>query len=96
MKNEYGIILGACLTEKATVRQEIDRQTVLKVNVNANKIEIKKAVEKLFKVKVAKVRVASLRGKRKRVGLKSIGKTSDWKKAYISLKEGQINLLDEL
>ena len=96
MRNDFDIIQGASLTEKATRMQEQDQKTVIKVHPSANKIEIRAAVEKLFNVKVAKIRTVSMRGKNKRVGLKSVGKTKEWKKAYITLKEGEINLLDEL
>ena len=53
-----------------------------------NKIEIKKAVEQLFKIKVERVRVQNKRGKMRRVG-RSVGKKKDWKKAYVKLKEGE-------
>ena len=54
---------------------------------DANKLEVKKAVEKMFEVKVSDVRLLNVRGKLKRVG-RRYGKTKDWKKAYVSLKEG--------
>jgi large subunit ribosomal protein L23 len=76
--------------------QELYGKVVFRVNPRANKIEIKQAVEQLFDVKVASVRTASMRGKKKRVGIKSMGRTSDWKKAYVTLSEGEINFLDEL
>ena len=61
---------------------------MFQVRPDANKIEIKRAVEKLFKVKVVKVRTANLLGKTRRVG-RSMGSRSDWKKAYVTLGEGQ-------
>ena len=67
-----------------------------RVDPRANKIEIGQAVEQLFDVKVAAVRTTMVRGKKKRVGLKSVGRTSDWKKAYITLSEGEIDFLAEL
>jgi large subunit ribosomal protein L23 len=95
MKNIYGVLKGPCLTEKAALLQEEDGKIVFKVHPKANKIEIKKAVELMFNVKVANVRTANMHGKQKRVGQK-IGMTSDWKKAYVTLSEGEINFADEL
>jgi len=65
------------------------------VDRKANKVEIKEAVEQIFKVKVATVRTTKVLGKQKRVG-KHMGRSPDWKKAYITLKEGKINFLEEL
>jgi len=95
MKNIYDVLKGPCLTEKATLLQEEDGKVVFKVHPKANKIEIKKAVELMFDVKVKNVRTAALRGKQKRVG-RFIGQTKDWKKAYVTLSEGEINFTDEL
>lgn len=96
MKNIYTVIKRPCLTEKGNLLHETESKVIFKVSSGANKIEIKNAVEKLFNVKVSKVATANVSGKRKRVGAKSIGKTSDWKKAYVTLAEGKINFLDEL
>ena len=93
--NVYSVIKGPCLTEKGDQLQEHFGKAVIKVDRRANKIEIKAAVEEVFKVKVANVRTASVRGKQKRVG-RYTGRTPDWKKAYISLKEGKINFLEDL
>lgn len=95
MKNIHSVLQGPCLTEKAALLQEYDGQVVFKVHPKANKIEIKNAVELMFNVKVKEVRTVSLRGKKKRVG-KTVGFTSDWKKAYVTLSEGTINFADEL
>lgn len=95
MRNQYDVLKGPCLTEKATLLQEIDGKVVLKVHPQANKIDIKNAVEKMFSVKVKDVRTANMQGKKKRVG-KTIGRTCDWKKAYVTLAEGEINFTDEL
>ena len=95
MKDLYRILKGPCLTEKASLQQELDNKIVFKVNPDANKIEIKKAVEKMFNVKVKNVQTASIHGKQKRVG-RHIGFTSNWKKAYVTLSEGEINFVDEL
>jgi large subunit ribosomal protein L23 len=92
---KYTIIKGPCLTEKGDQLQESYGNAVIKVDRNANKLEIKEAVEQIFNVKVATVRTTKVRGKQKRVG-KHLGRTSDWKKAYITLKEGKINFLEEL
>lgn len=95
MKNQYDVLKGPCLTEKATLQQEIDGKVVFKVHPKANKIDIKNAVERMFKVKVKDVRTATIHGKQKRVG-RNIGFTSNWKKAYVTLAEGEINFADEL
>jgi large subunit ribosomal protein L23 len=76
------------ITEKSTILKDINREVCFEVDRRANKSEIKKAVEQLFKVKVEKVRTQSKKGKMKRVG-RSQGKTKDWKKAYVKLKEGE-------
>lgn len=96
MKVIHDVIKGPCLTEKSNILQETQGKVAFKVDPRANKIEIKQAVEQLFNVKVANVKTASMRGKKKRVGLKSIGRTNDWKKAYVTLSEGEINFLEEL
>ena len=95
MKNIYNVIEGPCLTEKAALQQEEDGKVVFRVHPKANKIEIKNAVELMFKVKVKDVKTAKIHGKQKRVG-KTVGFTSDWKKAYVTLSEGTINFADEL
>ena len=95
MKNIYGVLKGPVLTEKAAILQEIDGQVVFKVHPKSNKIEIKRAIELMFDVKVKDVRTASMRGKEKRVG-KTVGHTKEWKKAYVSLAEGEINFTDEI
>ena len=95
MKNLYDVLQGPRLTEKASYLHEEVGKVVFKVNPNANKIDIKRAVEKMFSVKVKNVRTAKIHGKQKRVG-RSIGFTSDLKKAYVTLSEGKINFADEL
>jgi large subunit ribosomal protein L23 len=96
MKVIYEIIKKPCLTEKGNFLQESESKVVFKVDKRANKIEIKNAVEHLFGVTVSKVATANMTGKRKRVGARSSGLTSNWKKAYITLSEGKIDFLDEL
>jgi len=96
MKVLFDVIKAPCLTEKNNLLQEMQNTVVFRVNPMANKIEIKKAAEKLFNVKVQSVKTTMVHGKQRRVGLKSVGRTNDWKKAYITLSEGEINFLDEL
>ena len=96
MKVLFDIIKKPCLTEKSNLLQEVENTVTFKVDPRANKIEIKKAVEELFDVKVKNVRTVPMKGKKRRVGIKSMGRTNDWKKAYVSLSEGEINFLEEL
>jgi large subunit ribosomal protein L23 len=96
MKVIYDVIKEPCLTEKSTALQETHDTVAFKVAQEANKIEIRQAVEQLFKVKVASVRTVKMHGKQKRIGARPAGRTSNWKKAYVKLSEGKINYLDEL
>lgn len=82
--NEYDIILRPIITEKSTLLKDVGNQYVFEVQRGVNKIEIKKAVEKLFKVKVLDVHVSNMEGKKKRLG-RFAGKRSDWKKAIVKL-----------
>ncbi len=82
------VIKAPHISEKSTVLAERDNQIVFKVATDATKLEIKRAVEQLFEVEVDSVRVVNMKGKTKRHGL-ATGKRVDWKKAYVSLKEGQ-------
>ena len=82
--NEYDIVLRPIITEKSTLMKETGNQYVFEVLKSANKIEIRKAVEKLFKVKVMDVHVSNMEGKKKRLG-RYAGKRSDWKKAIVKL-----------
>ncbi len=95
MKSDHRILRGPLLTEKANLQLEVDRKVVFKVDPKSNKIEIKKAVEKMFDVKVKHVHTTNMHGKQKRVGSFS-GFTNDWKKAYVTLSEGEINFADQL
>jgi len=83
----YKLIQKPLVTEKSTVLRDIRNQYTFKVLKEANKSEIKKAVETLFDVTVAKVNIINLPGKYRRV-LGRPGKTSGWKKALVKLKEG--------
>ncbi len=88
IKDPYQIILRPIITEKSTMLKERNREVCFEVARKANKIEIKKAVEQLFKVKVERVRTLKRIGKIRRVGRNS-GKTKDWKKVYVKLREGE-------
>ena len=87
MKGPRDIIQAPLISEKGTALAESANQFLFKVRPEANKIEVKRAVETLFKVKVVEVRMAGYLGKMRRVG-RSMGRRSDWKKAYVTLKEG--------
>jgi large subunit ribosomal protein L23 len=82
------IIRRPLITEKTTVIRDDGRTLVFQVAMDANKIEIKRAVEQLFGSKVASVRTSLAHGKMKRQG-KYQGRRSDWKKAYVTLREGE-------
>jgi large subunit ribosomal protein L23 len=87
------VIQGPHLSEKSTIVAEENNQIVFRVRQDANKAEIKKAVELLFEVSVDDVTVVNVRGKIKRHGQTS-GRRSSWKKAYVKLAEGsQIDFL---
>jgi len=87
MKNMYQVIKRPILSEKTTLQKEETNKITFEVDPRANKIEIKQAVEKIFKVKVNNVHTMMVRGKVKRQGRFS-GKRPDWKKAIVSLKPG--------
>jgi large subunit ribosomal protein L23 len=82
--NEYDIVIRPLITEKSSLLRDNGNQYIFEVRRDANKIEIKKAIEKLFKVKVVSVRVAIMEGKEKKLGRFS-GKRPDWKKAVVKL-----------
>jgi large subunit ribosomal protein L23 len=88
IKDPYQVILRPRITEKSTMLKEANREICFEVHPEANKIEIKEATEKLFKVKVEKVRIQNMKGKRRRVG-RNEGRKKNWKKAYVKLKEGE-------
>ena len=75
------------LTEKATLLREKHNQVIFEVSRDANKIQIKDAVQKLFNVKVMGVNTMVMRGKMKRMG-RGYAKTQNWKKAIVTLKQG--------
>jgi len=87
--NANDIIRRPLVTEKSTLQREAGANIIaFEVAPHANKIEVKRAVEELFKVKVDEVRLANVRGKMKRMG-RWEGKRRDWRKAYVRLKEGE-------
>jgi large subunit ribosomal protein L23 len=86
-RREYVLKLPV-ITEKSTHVKENLRTVAFKVLRDANKIEIKDAVEKIFKVKVQSVRTATFHGKKRRQG-RYVGRRPDWKKAYVTLKQGE-------
>ncbi len=88
MKDRHSIIVRPVITEKSTRLKDRNHEVCFEVPRDANKVEIKKAVEQLFKVKVEAVRTQNKLGKVRRVG-RSSGKTKDWKKAFVKLKEGE-------
>ncbi len=86
--NIYSVIKKPHVTEKTSLGTDSSNTVAIVVDKDSNKIEIKQAVETLFKVKVANVRTVTVAGKVKRSG-KTFGKRSNWKKAYVTLQEGQ-------
>lgn len=85
MKSPYDIILKPIISEDSMEKMK-DKKYVFKVDKNANKIEIRNAIEKIFDVKVKSVNTMNVKGKVKRMGAHS-GKRSDWKKAIVALTE---------
>jgi large subunit ribosomal protein L23 len=87
--NANQIIRRPLVTEKSTILRDAGQNVIaFEVDPKANKIEVKNAVEALFKVKVQEVRLFNVRGKVKRMG-RYAGKRRDWRKAYVRLKEGE-------
>ncbi len=82
-----GVILAPIVSEKSSIAAEDNNQFVFRVEKSANKLQVKKAVELMFDVEVDSVRVLNVKGKVKRFG-RTLGKRSDWKKAYVKLKAG--------
>lgn len=88
LKNLRNIIRRPLITERATSLGEREGKYLFEVTRDANKLEIKRAVEIVFDVKVEKVNTLSVHGKVKRLG-RFVGRRSDWKKAVVTLAEGQ-------
>ena len=88
MKNLREVIRRPLITERATQLQEADGKYSFEVDRRANKIDVKRAVESMFDVQVVKVNTISVHGKVKRLG-RFMGRRSDWKKAVVTLVNGQ-------
>lgn len=84
----YDVIKSPAVTEKGTLLRELQGKYLFKVHPKANKYQIKGAVEKLFNVHVTDVHTLIARGKKKRVGA-NVGRKSNWKKAYVTIKAGE-------
>ena len=90
------VVKRALITEKGSILREKARQYTFEVHRDANKIEIKRAVEAIFKVKVETVRTQTMHGKVKRLG-RSVGRRPDWKRAVVTLAPDQtIELFDQV
>ncbi|MEE8430439.1 MAG: 50S ribosomal protein L23 [Candidatus Desulfatibia sp.] len=85
---QHDIIRRPVITEKTSIQKEVFNQFTLEVDRGANRVEIKKAVEEIFNVKVARVRTIQVKGKTKRRGW-IVGKRRDWKKAIVTLMPGE-------
>lgn len=95
MRNLADIIVRPLVTEKGSILR-MNNSYVFSVLIGTNKIEIKTAVEKLFNVKVEKINTINVKPKIRRLG-RSIGRTSNWKKAYVKLKKDQkIDLIERM
>ena len=88
MDDEYAVVSYPILSEKGTRLSETENKYVFKVSRKANKIEIRRAIEKLYKVRVRDVNTMNIKGKGKRMGF-AVGKRPDWKKAVVTLEEGE-------
>jgi large subunit ribosomal protein L23 len=84
----HEVIRRPLVTEKGVIKKESERTLCFEVHPDANKTQVKSAVEKLFKVKVEQVRTANFEGKMRRRG-RFTGYRPDWKKAYVRLKDGE-------
>ena len=87
MKDLRQVLKRPLITEKSTLAKELGNQLVFEVDVTANKVEIRQAVESIFDVKVQKVRTIKFQGKKKRMG-RTQGRRPHWKKAYVTLAPG--------
>ena len=84
----YSVIRKPMLTEKCHDLKEKYNQVAFQIDRRANKVQVKEAVEKIFKVKVKRVNVMNMVGKKKRLG-RNMGKRSDWRKAVVTLMPGE-------
>ena len=93
MNNAFDVIIAPVVTEKCNALMQ-EKKYTFKVNPKAGRIEIARAVEELFKVKVAKVNVMNYLGKAKRAGRTAkMGRRADWKRAVVTLSEGTIEII---
>ena len=86
--NQYDIIKRPVITEKTNIQKEENNQISFEVDRHANRVEIARAIETIFNVKVAKTRTVQVKGKVKRRG-RILGKRKDWKKAIVTLMPGE-------
>jgi len=93
MRDPYSIVRSVLVTEKGTELAEDLKKYTFHVADDANKVDIGRAVEALFEVKVGAVNVMNYRGKRKRLRFGRYGKRADWKKAIVTLTEGEIDII---
>ena len=84
----YKVIKEPHITEKGSLQKELSNQISFKVDRKANKVEIRQAVETLFKTKVLDVKTLNVKGKKRRLG-RNVGKRPDWKKAVVKLAPGE-------
>ena len=89
MRDLYQVVKTIQLSEKATLLGELNNSYVFKVDRRANKLEIKRAIERLFGKKVESVNTCNYRGKKRRERRADFGRTAHWKKAIVKLKEGE-------
>ena len=87
MKEIYRVLKRPVLSEKADLQRDEDNKFYFEVEMSANKMDVRAAVESIFKVKVAKVNTEVIRGKNRRVG-RTMGRRPSWKKACVTLREG--------
>ncbi len=87
MKSQFSLISKPYITEKVLLLKEDGNKVVFQIRKDTNKIELKNAVESIFNVKVENINTLNVKGKKKRLG-KHEGKRADWKKAIVTLKEG--------
>ena len=93
MNSAYDVIIAPVVTEKCNALIQ-DKKYTFRVHPSAGRIEIAKAVEELFKVKVAKVNVMNYQGKAKRAGrTMKMGRRAEWKRAVVTLAEGSIDII---
>ena len=85
---QYDIIIRPLITEKTSIQKEDHNQVTFEVDRRANRVEIRRAIEKIFNVRVADVRTMQVKGKIKQRG-RIVGKRRDWKKAIVNLMPGE-------